>query len=70
MSLGKLLASIRERRRRPVQQPYEEGAQLRKRLQELLAAPSPTQANPAPPTLVKATRQATATDVSIARRAS
>jgi hypothetical protein len=46
MSLGKLLASIRERRRRPAQQPYEEGAQLRKRLQELLAAPGPTQVEP------------------------
>jgi hypothetical protein len=43
MSLGELFASIRERRRRPAQQAYEEGAQIRRRLQELLAVPSPTQ---------------------------
>jgi hypothetical protein len=43
MSLG-LFASIRERRRRLAQQPYEEGAQIKRRLQELLAVPSPTQA--------------------------
>jgi hypothetical protein len=43
MSLGELFASIRERRRRSVQQPYEEGAQIRRRLQELLAVPTPTQ---------------------------
>ena len=36
MSLGELFASIRERRRRSVQQRYEEGAQIRSRLQELL----------------------------------
>jgi hypothetical protein len=43
MSLGELFASIRERRRRSVQQPYEEGAQIRRRLQELRAVPPPTQ---------------------------
>ncbi len=43
MSLGELLASIRERRRRLAQQPYEEGAQIRRRLQELRAVPTPTQ---------------------------
>jgi hypothetical protein len=43
MSLGKLFASITERRRRSAQQPYEEGAQIKRRLQELLAVPSPTQ---------------------------
>ena len=41
MSLGELFASIRERRRRLAQQPYEEGAQIRRRLQELLAVPTP-----------------------------
>src|ERR1039458_9799322 len=41
MSLGQLLASIRERRRRSAQQPYEAGAQIRRRLQELLAVPTP-----------------------------
>ena len=44
MSLGELFASIRERRRRSAQQTYEEGAQIRRRLQELLAVPTPTQA--------------------------
>jgi hypothetical protein len=43
MPLGELFASIRERRRRSAQQPYEEGAQIRRRLQELLAVPTPTQ---------------------------
>lgn len=43
MSLGELFASIRERRRRSAQQPYEEGAHIRRRLQELLVVPSPTQ---------------------------
>lgn len=43
MSLGELFASITERRRRSAQQPYEEGAQIKRRLQELLAVPSPTQ---------------------------
>ena len=43
MSLGELFASITERRRRSAQQPFEEGAQIKRRLQELLAVPSPTQ---------------------------
>jgi len=43
MSLGRLFASIRERRRRSARHPYEQGAQLRGRLQELLAVPTPTQ---------------------------
>jgi hypothetical protein len=43
MSLGELFASITERRRRSAQQPYEEGAQIKRRLQELLAVSSPTQ---------------------------
>jgi hypothetical protein len=42
MSLGDLFASLTERRRRS-QQPYEEGAQIKRRLQELLAVPSSTQ---------------------------
>jgi hypothetical protein len=42
MSLGTLFASIRERRRRSAQQPYEKGAQIRRRLQDLLAVPAPT----------------------------
>jgi hypothetical protein len=36
MSLGELLASIRERRRRSAQQSCEEGARMISRLQELL----------------------------------
>ncbi len=43
MSPAELFASIRERRRRSEQQSYEEGAQLRRRLQELLDVPTPTQ---------------------------
>jgi hypothetical protein len=43
MSLRELLASIRERRRRSAQQSHEEGAQIRRRLQELLGAPAPMQ---------------------------
>jgi hypothetical protein len=43
MSLGELFASIKERRRRSAQQPYEKGAQIRRRLQELVAIPIPTQ---------------------------
>jgi hypothetical protein len=43
MSLAELFASIRERRRLAAQQSYEEGAQITRRLQELLAIPSPTQ---------------------------
>jgi hypothetical protein len=42
MSLGDLFASIRERRRRSAQQSYEEGAQIIRRLQELLTVPTPT----------------------------
>ena len=48
MSLGELYASIRERRRRSAQQSYEEGAQIRRRLQELLAVPSAAQQVEAP----------------------
>ena len=48
MSLGELFASIRERRRRSAQQSYEEGAQIMRRLQELLAVPSPPQEVAAP----------------------
>ncbi len=43
MSPAELFASIRERRRRSEQQSCEEGAQLRRRLQELLGVPTPTQ---------------------------
>jgi len=43
VSLGTLFASIKERRRRSAQQSLEEGAQIRRRLQELLAVPTPTQ---------------------------
>ena len=43
MSLGELFASIRERRRRAAQQAYEEGTQITRRVQELLAVPTPTQ---------------------------
>ena len=43
MSLGELLASISERRRRSAQQSYEKGAQITRRLQELLADPTGTQ---------------------------
>jgi hypothetical protein len=39
LALGELFASIRERRRRSAQQSREEGAQLRRRLQELLGVP-------------------------------
>ena len=48
MSLGTLFASIRERRRRSALQSYEEGAQIMRRLQELLAVPSPPQEVAAP----------------------
>ncbi len=41
MSLGQLFASITERRRRSAQQACEEGDQIRRRLQELLAVPPP-----------------------------
>ena len=44
MSPQKLFAFIRERRRRSAQQPTEEeGAQISRRLRELLAVPAPTQ---------------------------
>ena len=43
MSLGELYASIRERRRRSARQSDERGAQIRRRLQELLAVTMPTQ---------------------------
>jgi hypothetical protein len=48
MLLGELFASIK-RRRRSVQQPYEEGAQIRRRLQELLAIHIPTPTHVAAP---------------------
>jgi hypothetical protein len=47
---GELLASIRERRCRSAQQSYEEGAQINRRLQELLAVPTPTENVEVPPT--------------------
>jgi hypothetical protein len=50
MSPLKLFASIRERRRRSSQQSYEDGAQITRRLQELLAVPTPTQNVEPPPT--------------------
>ena len=43
MHVGELLASITEHRRRSAQQSDEEGAQIKRRLQDLLAVPSPTQ---------------------------
>jgi hypothetical protein len=44
MSLSEFFASRTERRRRSAQQSYEEGAQLRRRLQELLGGvPTPRQ---------------------------
>jgi hypothetical protein len=48
MSPLKLFASIRERRRRSALQSLEEGTQIMRRLQELLAVPSPTQEVAAP----------------------
>jgi hypothetical protein len=42
MSLGDLFASMRERRRRSAQQSREEGAQIIRRLQELLTVSTPT----------------------------
>jgi hypothetical protein len=42
MSLGNLFASIRERRRRSDLQSYEKGAQIIRRLQELLTVPATT----------------------------
>ena len=49
MSLGELLASISERRRRSAQQSNEKGAQITRRLQELLADPTPKQEVETPP---------------------
>ena len=43
MSPLKLLASIRERRRSSAEQSYEEGAQITRRVLELLGVPTPTQ---------------------------
>ena len=48
MSLETLFASIRERRRRSAQQSLEEGAQIRRRLQELVAIPISMQEVAAP----------------------
>jgi hypothetical protein len=42
MSLRDLFASIKKRRLRSAQQSYEKGPQIRRRLQELLAVPTPT----------------------------
>ncbi|HEX9111984.1 MAG TPA: hypothetical protein VF845_10935 [Terriglobales bacterium] len=42
MSLVDLFASIKERRRHSAEQSYEEGAQITRRLQELLSVPNPT----------------------------
>ncbi len=43
MSLGELFASLREHRRRSTQQSTDEGAQITRRVLELLAVPNPTQ---------------------------
>ena len=51
MSPRKLFASIRERCRRPAQQPFEEGAQISRRVLELLAVPIPTQEAETPSTI-------------------
>ena len=51
MSLLQLFASIRERVRRSAQQStQEDGAQITKRLQELLGAPNAAQLDSLPPT--------------------
>lgn len=42
MSLAELIASVRERRRRSEQQSYEQGAQIMRRLHELLDVPTHT----------------------------
>jgi hypothetical protein len=39
LALGELFASIRERRRLSARQSHDEGAQIRRRLQELLGVP-------------------------------
>lgn len=49
MSPLKFFASIRERRRRSEEKSYEQGAQILRRLQELLATPTPTQETTAVP---------------------
>jgi hypothetical protein len=41
MLFAELFASVRERRRHSAQQSYEEGAQITRRLQELLSVPNP-----------------------------
>jgi hypothetical protein len=43
LALAELFASLRERRRRSLQQSYEEGGQIRRRLQELLGVSTPMQ---------------------------
>ena len=49
MSLGEFFALIRERRRRSSQQRIEEeGAEISRRLRELIAVPTPTQEIEAP----------------------
>ncbi len=42
MLLAELFTSIKERRRLSAQQSYEEGAQITRRLKELLSVPNPT----------------------------
>jgi hypothetical protein len=49
MSPLRMFASIRERRRRSGPPSNEEGARIKRRLQELLAVPTPTQAAEVPP---------------------
>jgi hypothetical protein len=49
MLLQGVFASIRERRRRSAEQSCEEGARIMRRLQELLAVPTPTQKTEMPP---------------------
>jgi hypothetical protein len=51
MSPAELFASIRERRRRSEQQSCEEGALLRRRLQELLDVPVVPQSGGTPPSI-------------------
>ena len=55
MSLQALFVSMRARRRRSAQQSYEEGAQITRRLQELLAVPMPVRVET--PTLAMETPQ-------------
>ena len=49
MSLGEMFASIRERRRCSAEKSSEEGAQIMRRLQELLGGSMPTQNVEVPP---------------------